>query len=120
MIISRWLPVIIWVGIIYYLSDQPNLKISHNSLIDLVLRKGAHMFFFGVLYILVVRAFGWTNNKWAIIVAVAYAIFDEIHQKFVPFRTGQPKDILFDVTGVALAHLALWKLQPYLKSKLER
>jgi len=39
----------------------------------------------------------------ALAVSLAYAIFDEIHQIFVPFRYPDVSDILIDTMGILLA-----------------
>ena len=46
------------------------------------------------------------NNYWifiAVLIALAYAITDEIHQLFVPNRFCDVKDFLIDSTGIILA-----------------
>jgi VanZ family protein len=41
----------------------------------------------------------------AILIALAYAAFDEYHQTFVEGRHGSPVDVLIDAIGIALAVL---------------
>jgi VanZ family protein len=36
------------------------------------------------------------------VVAVLYGVSDEIHQSFVPDRTGRPSDVLIDAIGAAI------------------
>jgi VanZ family protein len=41
--------------------------------------------------------------RWAILTSLLRAVLDEIHQAFVPGRTGTPVDVLIDAVGIALA-----------------
>jgi VanZ family protein len=52
------------------------------------------------------RSFGMDSRRalrWAILTSLLRAILDEIHQAFVPGRTGTPVDVLIDAVGIALA-----------------
>ena len=42
---------------------------------------------------------------WTVIIAIIYAISDEIHQLFVPGRFSSINDVLIDLTGMLLAIL---------------
>jgi VanZ family protein len=41
--------------------------------------------------------------RWAILTSLLRAILDEIHQAFVPGRTGTAVDVMIDAVGIALA-----------------
>lgn len=107
---SRWLPVLIWAGVIFAFSSIPSLN-SGLGTWDYVLRKGAHMTEYAILALLLVRATG--SYAWAFGLAVAYAASDEVHQLFVRGRHGSPLDVAIDAAG-ALIGLAL------LRSRLDR
>lgn len=94
------------MGVIYYLSAQPNLG-TDLGWIDLVGRKFVHMFEYGLLWLLWLRALGWDRRAgWiAAAIAVGYAGTDEFHQTFVSGRSGAPRDIAIDTAGVAVAAL---------------
>lgn len=52
------------------------------------------------------RSFGMEQVRalrWAIATSLLRAVIDEIHQAFVPGRTGTPVDVLIDAVGIALA-----------------
>ncbi|MFN7162218.1 MAG: VanZ family protein, partial [Fimbriimonadales bacterium] len=52
------------------------------------------------------RSFGMERAhalRWAIATSLLRAVIDEIHQAFVPGRTGTPVDVLIDAVGIALA-----------------
>lgn len=102
-----WLPVFAWAGLIFYLSSIPSLS-SSLGLADLVLRKLAHMFEFGLLAWLLYRALfaslplGRFNAlAWAVILTFIYAVSDEYHQLFVFGRECRFTDVLIDGLGIA-------------------
>ena len=102
---SRWLPVLVWAGVIFAFSSIPSLN-SGLGTWDYVLRKGAHMTEYAVLAVLLVRAT--RSFMWAFVLAVAYAGSDEFHQTFVRGRHGTPIDVGIDAVG-ALIGLVLWR-----------
>jgi VanZ family protein len=98
-VLSAWLPVVAWAGLIFTLSSIPDLGTGLGGW-DLVLRKLAHAAEFAVLGLLLVRAL---EHAWAAFsLGVAYAVTDEIHQSFVPGRLGSPVDVAIDAAGVAV------------------
>ena len=107
---SRWLPVLVWAGVIFAFSSIPSLN-SGLGTWDYVLRKGAHMTEYAILAGLLIRATG--SFAWAFGIAVAYAATDEFHQTFVRGRHGSPIDVGIDAVG-ALIGIAVWR------SKLRR
>jgi VanZ family protein len=102
---SRWLPVLVWAGVIFALSSIPSLS-SGLGAWDTVLRKGAHMTEYAILACLLVRATA--SSAWAFGIAVAYAATDEFHQTFVHGRHGSPIDVGIDAVG-ALIGLGVWQ-----------
>jgi VanZ family protein len=108
---SRWLPVLVWAGVIFALSSIPSLNSGLGSW-DTVLRKCAHMTEYAILAVLLVRATG--SYAWAFALAVAYAASDEVHQLFVRGRHGSPVDVAIDAVGalIGLAFLRT-KLRPW-------
>lgn len=107
-IVSAWLPVLLWSGLIFYFSSIPGLKTSLGFW-DFVLRKMAHVVEYAILGHLVVRAFVLTRRGWsarkiiisAFCICFCYAVSDEIHQAFVPARGPSYRDIMIDVMGIA-------------------
>jgi VanZ family protein len=102
--VSRFAPPILLMGVIFLLSAQPDLN-SGLGTWDTVLRKLAHMAEFGLLWFLWWRALGYRDRLLPALIAVAYAITDELHQTTVEGRVGSPADVLIDSAGVALAML---------------
>ena len=103
-ILKYWLPVIFWMGLIFYLSSIPNLKSGFPVIWDTILRKLAHMTEYGILFLLLSRALGNFISKrilfWAILISVIYAFSDEYHQNFVFSRQGCLRDVLIDCLGI--------------------
>ena len=105
-IILNWLVVLFWMGVIYYFSDQPNLKSELEPIWDLVFRKIAHMAEYFVLAYLLFRACNKTGFKpkrslvYAVFFSLTYAISDEYHQSLVGGRTASPVDVFVDSLGI--------------------
>ena len=97
--LSRWLPVAVWMGVIFAFSAVPSLSSGLGGW-DLVLRKCAHMTEYAILAALVVRASGSYALGFAL--AVAYACTDEFHQTFVRGRHGSPVDVCIDAAGALI------------------
>ena len=97
---SRYLPPLLVMGVIFVLSAQPDLN-SGLGAWDTLLRKLGHMAEYGLLWWLWRRALGGTGVAAAI--TLAYAATDEWHQSFVSGRNGSPVDWAIDAAGVALA-----------------
>lgn len=115
--IARWLAVAAWSGVIFAASDQPDLRVTDDDLLDFVLRKLAHMVVFGVLLALVAHAMASSRRsaRTRLLVAwlatLAWAVSDEWHQTFVPGRVGHAQDVAIDMAGatVAAAMLVAWQ-----------
>jgi VanZ family protein len=101
-LLGRYLPPLALMGLIFFLSAQPDLKTS-LGLVDLILRKIVHAAEFGLLWFLWLRAFRYRAPWWAVAVTIGYAATDEVHQHFVHGRNGLPLDWAIDGAGVAAA-----------------
>ena len=103
-IVSRFAPPILLMAVIFALSAQPDLNSGLGTL-DWILRKLAHMTEFGLLWWLWWRALGYRDPALPAVIAIGYAITDELHQTTVEGRHGSPVDVLIDSAGVAIAML---------------
>jgi VanZ family protein len=101
-LLGRYLPPLALMGLIFFLSAQPDLKTS-LGLVDLIVRKIVHAAEFGLLWFLWLRAFRYRAPWWAVAVTLGYAAADEVHQLFVDGRVGSPLDWAIDAIGVAAA-----------------
>lgn len=127
---------IIWMGLIYYMSNQSasisssqsggfinmlsNLPIIGNTIkglmkigiAEFLIRKSAHMFLYFILAILIYMVFKNINNRkaylYSIIGCFIYACTDEIHQLFITGRSGEFKDVLVDTLGATIGLLLVF------------
>ena len=113
--------LIIWMILIFIMSNYTSTASAHQSglivnviasifkidnlnLLSHIIRKLAHFteyFILGILTIRVIIDYK-LNNYYAIIICILYAISDEIHQIFIPGRSGEVRDVLIDITGTTL------------------
>ncbi len=106
-LIGRFGPPLGLMALIYFLSAQPDLS-SGLGAADTIARKVVHMAEFGALWFLWSRALDQDRPVAAAVIAVGYAITDELHQSYVAGRIGSPLDVTIDAAGVALAWW-LWR-----------
>ena len=82
------------------------------GLLTVLVLNASHVVLFGVLALLVHLALDPAEpRRWlcAWLVAAAYGVVDELHQRFVPGRDSSVWDVLTDVAGALLfASLATW------------
>lgn len=107
-IINLWLPVVMWMAFIFFLSSIPDLQSGLEKTYDLILRKIAHLLEYGILFLLLTRPLN-KSLKWALVIALLYSLSDEFHQSFVPGRSMALADVCFDAAGVFLGYW--WKIR---------
>lgn len=104
-----WTAVLLWAGIIFYLSSLSNFGLHpETDLVSLL----AHTVEYALLTILLMRAL--TGEKltarragWiAALLALAYAGSDEYHQSFVANRTPSALDFLIDAAAIGTVVIA--------------
>src|SRR4051795_12292315 len=108
-----WLPPIALMGLIFFLSAQPDLN-SGLGVIDLVGRKFIHAGEYALLCFLWWRALrevlpARQAPLAALAIAIAYSCTDEFHQTFVHGRHGTPVDVLIDAVGSVSVTIALMR-----------
>jgi VanZ family protein len=141
-ILKAWVAAILWLIVIAI--ESTNLASSHNTSrllfpllhflfgmdhahfehLHFYIRKGGHVFGYGMLSILLFRAWRetlpaingarWTL-RWATFAVLGTAVvasLDEWHQSFIPSRTGTPRDVLLDTCAAIAAQILvlLWTL----------
>lgn len=119
--IVSWLLVIVWMSLIFYLSNQPDLKSPYSSDVDFVLRKIAHITEFAILTFLFWHALmisAKTEERSAkksllpviaFLLAFIYAISDEYHQTLIFGRAGTLKDVAIDSIGIITVSILIYK-----------
>jgi VanZ family protein len=107
---ARWLALLAWMGLIFYLSSQSKLPSPDDAWLDFLFKKSAHFTAFGILAALFWRALpgGPLLSVWVWLLTVAYACSDEYHQSFVANRHPSARDVLIDACGAATALLLIW------------
>jgi VanZ family protein len=103
-----WGPVVVWAALIFAVSSVPSLS-SGLGTWDEVLRKGAHVTEYAILGALLLRAL--SRQLPALLIGIAYAGTDELHQHFVRGRHPSPFDVAFDACGLALGLLIVLSVQ---------
>ncbi len=135
--ILSWTAVILWMGFIFYLSHQPAVeskelsagiteviiktieKVAPNVELDIKsfhhgVRKNAHFFSYLVLGVLTFNAlrrsgvYGYRSVVFALGICVLYAVSDEIHQHYIPGRSGEVMDVLIDSAGSSVGIGVYW------------
>ncbi len=107
-----WAPPLLWMALIFYGSAQPTLPSLSDSMLDSLVKYGAHFVEYAVLALLWYRALysRFPHPKilpLAFLITAGYALSDEFHQSFVPGRSATWQDIAVDVIGGASA-LLVW------------
>ena len=112
-----WVPVVLYAGTIFYLSDQSHPEEQLPSfLLEEVSDKVLHVVEYAVLGGLCYRAFrlgmsGQVASRallFAIVTASLYGMTDEAHQLFVPFRESSWQDWLADTVGAVIGAMS-WR-----------
>lgn len=113
--IKSWLYVVLWLAVIYYFSNQPNLKSELEYFYDLIFRKIAHMAEYFVLAYLLYKAL--SNYKLSfrqimvscLVLSFLAAGFDEIHQSFIAGRSASFFDVIIDGIGAIVMVVLILK-----------
>jgi len=145
--IGLWLPAIAWYAVIFYFSSQTGAESTELSdafietafhwdienslmvlsgLLSTLVRKGAHAFVYFVQTGLLLLPL-WSiiqspkvRNAVALSGCALLAALDEIHQLFVPGRSGKISDVLIDTMGGVCFLLCLWLVQWFWKRRRSR
>ena len=107
-----WLPVIVWMGVIFIGSSIGNVPRVGGTTLDGLVHRAAHVLEFAILGALCcVREQGKPITKremiMTLIVVALYGASDEFHQRFTPGRSSEGLSVLFDVAGGAM-----WRCGP--------
>ncbi len=124
--VTQWLPVIIWVTLLYVLSTRgfsaantaaliepllrwlwPSASGATIGLVHGLIRKAAHFTNYAILFWLLYRGPMRRRPMIALLLCVLYAITDESHQILVPGRTPSPFDVILDSSGAMFSRFFL-------------
>lgn len=136
------IPVIIWMIFIFYMSgktgqessgqsgkislfitnllekvrqDSPQEMQNLQDILELVIRKAAHMTEYAILFLLSYLAMvkismsqsRFYNRSIAVLISLLYACSDEMHQLLVPGRSGRMIDVGIDMAGVLIVLICM-------------
>lgn len=119
-----WFPTICWMIIIYYLSSKQSVAISSQYWLNFLFFKSLHVLEYSLLYLLFFRSFYSIRSKnfplktiflSTIFLSILYAIFDEIHQTFIPTREGRMRDVIIDSMGIIIMYTVIKKNLNFIK-----
>jgi len=98
--------------VIFAFSSIPSKEMPNFSWADLIVKKGGHMLGYGLLALSYAYGLRWDKKRWWLpwLLAILFAITDEIHQSFVPGRHPSILDVGIDGTGAGLALLITYIL----------
>lgn len=136
------IPVVIWMIFIFYMSgktgqessgqsgkislfitnllekvrqDSPQEMQNLQDILELVIRKAAHMTEYAILFLLSYLAMvkismsqsRFYNRSIAVLISLLYACSDEMHQLLVPGRSGRMIDVGIDMAGVLIVLICM-------------
>ena len=116
MFVRYWVPVILYAGLITFLSSLSSPGVKIPTIFDGYDDKVVHAVEYGIFGILWYRAYrlaaGRTIAAYAGFLAIASAFLfgmtDEFHQYFVPLREADEWDVVADTIGAALG-VIIWQ-----------
>jgi VanZ family protein len=108
--LSLWVPVVIYMGAIFYVSSLSNPPIPSGT------DKPLHWLAYLGLAVVVVRAragglprrIGFGVAATAMLITVGYGATDEVHQLFVPGRSADLYDLMADAGGALAGTVGCW------------
>lgn len=103
----HWLePLVAWISFTYGGSEVSVAALGMEGFVEFFIRKGAHLTVFGLLgfftYRLLYQQFRFSIRAClyvTVIMIIAYASLDEIHQYFTGDRTPLVQDVMIDSIG---------------------
>jgi VanZ family protein len=127
-----WIPVCLWMGLIFYLSHQDGntstmqsgvvldffKSLGINIPVDALpkyagfIRKAAHFTEYTILYFLLSRIPLKPITCFSVL--LLFSLSDEWHQSFIPGRSGQLSDVAIDLMG-GLFVMAMLRFYNYFK-----
>lgn len=134
--VSRILPVLICIGMIFYLSGTPSRVLVNGSRalvrqspeavflkygkihVTINLLKSGHVVgyaFLGTVLTYSLAHFVRRPALWAVVIAALFAVSDEFHQNFTPGRHSSWQDVVLDVGAAGLAILLVIFIQKWKK-----
>jgi VanZ family protein len=129
--VSLYAPLLIWIGVIFYLSGTggsfqttsrfigplldflfPEASPETIAYYHFVIRKGAHLTAYAILALIAFRAFIDVRPRFtsSLVLVALVATLDETNQSFNSARTGASTDVLIDIAGGTIALSLLYAM----------
>ena len=113
-LLAYWMPILVYLLIIYIQSSYPSVHTTKGLHLDKLL----HLVAYAVLGFLFARAYGATRLRGnvvliiflAIVSASLYGVLDELHQYYVPQRRADALDVGADILGSIIGVYVYWQL----------
>jgi len=120
-LLRYWFPSVVFMIVIFYLSSRQRMSISDQYWLNFIFFKTLHMIGYALFQFVNFRAFLSIKDKqtskkfliFSLVISFLYAISDEIHQTFVPTRSGTLRDVFIDTVGITIMYT-------YLKNNYEK
>ncbi|MCX7996230.1 MAG: VanZ family protein [Patescibacteria group bacterium] len=122
-----WLPPLILMGCLYYLSSRPTVPVGETALSNFLFYKSVHVGAYAMLSYLLFRAlYLTTGNRYhpgavfalAAVGAFLWGISDEIRQMQVPGRTPSIHDAAINGIGIAITGVIMYCQRDSIRSIL--
>ena len=98
----RWIPTLVWAILVLIVSSIPKLGVQ--TLPFPGCDKVAHFIEYLILG-MSLRYWSRSRRKAHLIGGIAFGLFDEIHQAYIPGREASPLDFAADAAGVTFGYL---------------
>jgi VanZ family protein len=106
-LLARWGPALAVMAVIFAASSLPGEALPDTGAWDWPVRKSGHFLIYALLGAAYRRGLAWRrpasaeDSRWALLMALAYAVTDELHQGFSPDRSPSVRDVGIDTLGAA-------------------
>lgn len=114
----KWIPSTVIMGVIFYLSAQTSYDLPNYGHWDYIIKKTGHIF--GYLLLSIFNHY-WLNGKklTAILMALLFAISDEVHQTFTEGRSASWIDVaIFDLFGIVLGSFLYQRISDLIQTRV--
>jgi VanZ family protein len=121
--VKWWLPVLVWMGVIFAGSSIGSLPRVGGKVTDGVAHRVAHVMEFAILGALTLRAVSQDRRVTkrelisTLIIIALYGASDEFHQRFTPGRSSEGIAVVFDVAGAIVGAWVYWRWQSRKQSR---
>ena len=121
--IKYFLPSILWMLVIFFFSNRSSTGIGGSLTHQFIIHKTFHLIEYAILGATFHFAFSKTKiflqvQKYTVFTSYFYALTDELHQHFIPGRSGKITDTFIDLLGILIG-LYLTKLFKKLKTNIK-